>query len=50
MRTVTAVVDMCLSFLVLSPDVDNVVLFIKSAKVRRFYVYMFMNNGSIVKI
>ena len=38
MRTVTAVVDMGLSFLILSTNVDNVVLFIKSAKVRRYYV------------
>ena len=49
-RTVTAVVDIGLSFLILSTNVDNVVLFIKSAKVRRFYVYMFTNNASIVKI
>lgn len=49
-RTVTAVVDMGLSFLILSTNVDNVVLLIKSAKVRRFYVYMFTNNASIVKI
>ena len=50
MRTLIALVNMYLTFLMRTTDVLNGIHCIKDAKVKRFYVYEFMNNLSIAKI
>ena len=47
MRTLIALVNTYLTFLIRTADVVNG---IKGAKVSKFYVYEFMNNLSIAKI
>ena len=46
-RTVIALVNTCLTFLIRTTDVVNGIHCIKGAKVRKFYVYKFVNNLSI---
>ena len=46
-RTVIALVNTCLTFLIRTADVVNGIHCIRDAKVRKFYVYKFMNNLSI---
>ena len=50
MRTLNALVNTKLTFLIRITDVVNGIHCIKGAKVRRFYIYKFINNLSIAKI
>ena len=50
MRTLIALVNTCLTFLIRTTDVVNGIHCIKDAKVSKFYVYKFMYNLSIAKI
>ena len=49
MCTLIALVNTSLTFLIHTTGVNDIHC-IKSAKVRKFYVYEFMNNVSIVKL
>ena len=49
-RTVIALVNTCLTILIRTTDVVNGIHCIKGAKVRKFYVYKFMNNRSIGRL
>ena len=50
MRTFIAVVNTYLTVLICTADVLNGIHCMKDAKVRKFYVYEFMNNLSTAKI
>ena len=49
-RTVIALVNTCLTFLIRTAYVVNGIYCIRDKKVRKFYVYKFMNNLSIGRI